>query len=631
MDDNIQGRIDDYLDQVFASAEDSPSVAELRIEVRHDLLERLADLLERGVGDEIAYAQVISSIGDIESTIAELAEQDRVYDSVGTAGVSVGTAGVGETSEADESVGTVPSDSSDTVLIPKPDSRDGSSVSLRYQNQTVGTVPTVFGTVPTALPGDEGETRPGFAAETGSTGILAGLASLYDSKQGETPTQIPPESGLGSDPGWVCTGETVAGDSDIAGVQGSTAVSDLGTGGDLGGGDDLGTGGDLGGAGDWDARNRNDISGTVHPEPIGTVRTEPIGTVHPEPTGAVRTEPTGAARTIPDGQAPGAEWHPDGEPRTDSSAGTDYDPDGEPRTGADYNPYSEPSSDPYTDPTFRTYRADDWVTSLADAVQAGLEEVRAQVGGALGKVEEALAGAGLWDDEVRAKFREDVRSQVRADWASNWAREHSRMARTFAASDLRNANFQGQDLTGGNFVASSLRNSCFSESILVKCNLRAADLRGVDFTRADLTGAALTSCSLRGAQFGWANLTDAVMSMADLRRVEFTGTALVRTKLTYADLRDARFRDCRIEGTNFAGADLRRACFDGLLLSGVKFDSANVSGTSFRGTTLRWVSFNRVSRKAIMSMICEDTVLDEATFASLRALGYDLPGIRVEP
>ncbi|MDR0284188.1 MAG: pentapeptide repeat-containing protein [Propionibacteriaceae bacterium] len=77
MDNNVHSRIDDYLDQVFGPYEDSPSAAELRIEIRHDLLERLNDLTEHGVADEVAYAQVISSIGDLDATIRELAGQDR--------------------------------------------------------------------------------------------------------------------------------------------------------------------------------------------------------------------------------------------------------------------------------------------------------------------------------------------------------------------------------------------------------------------------------------------------------------------------------------------------------------------------------------------------------------------------
>ena len=83
MDNNVQGRIDDYLDQVFGSYDDCATVAELRIEVRQNLIERLDDLSEQGVGDEVAYAQVISSVGDIESMIKEIAAQDRAVENAG--------------------------------------------------------------------------------------------------------------------------------------------------------------------------------------------------------------------------------------------------------------------------------------------------------------------------------------------------------------------------------------------------------------------------------------------------------------------------------------------------------------------------------------------------------------------
>ena len=80
MDNNVQERIDDFLDEVFEPYEDCPTVAELRIEVRHDLLERLDDLIEQGVGEEVAYAQVIAMVGDLRATVEEFAEKDRAYD-----------------------------------------------------------------------------------------------------------------------------------------------------------------------------------------------------------------------------------------------------------------------------------------------------------------------------------------------------------------------------------------------------------------------------------------------------------------------------------------------------------------------------------------------------------------------
>ncbi|MCL2735983.1 MAG: pentapeptide repeat-containing protein [Propionibacteriaceae bacterium] len=110
MDNNVQERIDDYLDQVFGPYEDSPTVAELRIEVRHDLLERLADLIDHGVGDEVAYAQVVSSVGDIGITIRELAEQDRAdeQDQAAEEGSSTGSTTEGTNGEPQGPASSIP-------------------------------------------------------------------------------------------------------------------------------------------------------------------------------------------------------------------------------------------------------------------------------------------------------------------------------------------------------------------------------------------------------------------------------------------------------------------------------------------------------------------------------------------
>ena len=96
MDNNIQQRIDDYLDQVFGDYPDTGMIAELKTEIRHDLLERLADLTRQGVGDEVAYAQVISSMGDIESIIRELLERENAYDTADEPAGSGPTAATGQ-------------------------------------------------------------------------------------------------------------------------------------------------------------------------------------------------------------------------------------------------------------------------------------------------------------------------------------------------------------------------------------------------------------------------------------------------------------------------------------------------------------------------------------------------------
>lgn len=72
MEDNVHSQIDDYLDTVFAPHEDIAAVADLRIEVRRDLFDRIEDALSAGVSDAAAYDQAVASLGDIRTTIDDL-------------------------------------------------------------------------------------------------------------------------------------------------------------------------------------------------------------------------------------------------------------------------------------------------------------------------------------------------------------------------------------------------------------------------------------------------------------------------------------------------------------------------------------------------------------------------------
>jgi uncharacterized protein YjbI with pentapeptide repeats len=372
MNSNVPDRIDDYLDQIFGPFEDSPSVAELRIEVRHDLLERLNDLTERGISDEVAYTQIISSVGDIESTIRELAEQDRTY----------------ESSE----------------------------------------------------------------------------------------------------------------------------------------------------------------------------------------------EPDGPAGSIPDGDSPGATWEADGESRE--------------QTGFD------------------------WATGVAEAVAEGIDAVRVELAGAMKQVEEAFSRAGVWSDDLR---RARARDQA-----------HSHTRRFYTASDLRGGKFVGMHLENSRFAAASLRGADFSSALLAGSTFKASDLTKAIFTQADLSGSNMSMCTLRHGRFERTTLVGVVMSYANMRDTIFLGAKLQRTKAVFADMRGVRFADCQIEDANFTGSDLRGAIFDGLALTGVKFDMANLSNASFRSCTLRDVSFHHVSLKSVMTMSFEDTTVDQATYLSLRAIGYNPVGMSVE-
>jgi len=421
MDNNVTGRIDDYLDQVFGPYEDSPTVAELRLEIRHDLLERLTDLTEHGVGDEVAYAQVISAVGDIEPMIRDLVEQDRAE----------------ETGE------------------------------------------------PSATP--EPEATP------------------------PTTPDVPPAAQFGS------------------------------------------------------------------PDPAS------------QPS---QPEPEGPAGTIPDGDTPGTAWRP-------GSAGEDG--------------------------------YEDW-SAVADAVAAGLDSVRTQVSGALQQVEDALnrAGLGYWTTAVRHE-RDRQRDRERdRDWAGRWRQEERFSRISYAASNLRGADFHGQQMPGSNFAASSMRGSDFSGAVLTGSKLASCDLRNSNFTGADLSGSNLASCSLRGAQFDRANLTEVKLTSSDLRHVAFTGTNLTRVRANFADLRGTTFADTALEEATFTGSDLRGATFNGLALNAVRFDMANLTEATFRGCRLTGVSFHHVPARTLASIVFEDTTIDQATLLSMRSTGYVPQGVRVE-
>ena len=417
MENNVHGRIDDYLDQVFTGYDDSPAVSELRIEIRHDLLERLNDLTNHGIGDEVAYAKVISSIGDIDAIITELLERE-----------------------------------SDYVL-------DAGAIG----------------------------------------GQAAGEQAVEEHDDGE-------------------------------------------------------------GVGEHDGEKTAD-----------------------QPA----LEPDGPADAIPDGDAPGAHWQG--------------------ATSAD-----EASSETPTE---------DWISGVAQAVAAGLEAARTQISWALGQAEEALNRAGLLTETEPNDAQPFDTATARAWTAPKM---------TFASTDLKDADFSGQNLAQSNFAAASMREVRFCSAILTGSSFNGADLRKANFSQADLSIAKMNACSLRNANFERANLTEAGISTSDMRDACFVGADLTKAKARFSDLRDACFTDCRMDGADFTGSDLRRACFDGLSLSGVKFNMANLNETSFRGSVLHYVSFHHVSRGTIARIVFEDTVVDQATYISLRTSGYTPKGVRVE-
>ena len=429
MDNTMQDRVDDYLDQVFSPYEDSPGAAELRIEIRHDLLERLAELAETGVGDEVAYAQAISFVGDLNATLAEIVAAE----------------------------GTEPG-------------------------------PAVRAVAPTDA--------------------------------------TPPTAPAGT----------------------STAPAD-------------------------------------------------------QPAEPRTPEPEGPAYTLPEGDTPGETW----------SHGPDAQSDTPPRT------------------------ADDWISDLADAVAGSLDSVRGQVASAMEQVNEALASAGLLDESgnnirpivgIWGLPDLDRRLEAAARRVRDRGRERNRRTGiSYAATTMRNTNFDGQQLANSSFTASSLRGSTFVGAQMQNADLRSCDMRNCDLSQADLTNAVLNSCSLRGARFDRTNLTNASLSHSDVRAVTFTGCSLLGVRATFADFRGTVFADCRLDNATFTGSDLRGARFAGLSLTNVRFDMSNVSDADFSGSTLHQVSFHHVSRRCVETMVFTGTVMDHATYLSLRSSGAEPRGM----
>jgi uncharacterized protein YjbI with pentapeptide repeats len=66
-------KLSQYLNGVFAPYEGVKSVAELKADLLSDLQERFRELKAEGKDDESAFAMTISSIGDIEQTVQEIA------------------------------------------------------------------------------------------------------------------------------------------------------------------------------------------------------------------------------------------------------------------------------------------------------------------------------------------------------------------------------------------------------------------------------------------------------------------------------------------------------------------------------------------------------------------------------
>ncbi|WP_010632935.1 pentapeptide repeat-containing protein [Sporolactobacillus vineae] len=70
-------KLDQYLTTIFAPYEAVKSVAELKADLLADLQERYRELKAEGKDDDTAFQMTVDSIGDIEQTLQEVADQSR--------------------------------------------------------------------------------------------------------------------------------------------------------------------------------------------------------------------------------------------------------------------------------------------------------------------------------------------------------------------------------------------------------------------------------------------------------------------------------------------------------------------------------------------------------------------------
>lgn len=74
---NMNEKLANYLNGVFAPYDGVKSVTELKTDLLSDLQDRFRELKDEGKDDETAFEMTIDSIGDIEQTVQEVANLSR--------------------------------------------------------------------------------------------------------------------------------------------------------------------------------------------------------------------------------------------------------------------------------------------------------------------------------------------------------------------------------------------------------------------------------------------------------------------------------------------------------------------------------------------------------------------------
>lgn len=66
-----------YLDHIFSPYEDIKAIKEIKLELYHNLQEKMDDLKREGMAEEIAYQKTIDSIGDISEIVEAIHDKTR--------------------------------------------------------------------------------------------------------------------------------------------------------------------------------------------------------------------------------------------------------------------------------------------------------------------------------------------------------------------------------------------------------------------------------------------------------------------------------------------------------------------------------------------------------------------------
>lgn len=113
------------------------------------------------------------------------------------------------------------------------------------------------------------------------------------------------------------------------------------------------------------------------------------------------------------------------------------------------------------------------------------------------------------------------------------------------------------------------------------------DLREADFHGIYVEGGNLSDCDLRGVDFGGAHLYGTYLYRANCSECNFAGSLLQGVVLDEVNLSDVNFVNARLIVDNMGtpcslgGADLRSANLEDTILTGCKYDSTTLFPKGF--------------------------------------------------